>query len=511
MKPKASQLYLDQSQKPPRLVCRTGLNPRMFRQISLADIKGEDGWVLPSAGADAEPQAVPWHVTEIFSREEQQHLGGVLPSEADSLPADGGCPPLEGGVPPKARLGLYRLLLKTAPAGSSWPGLFPGGLYTAPPDRPGCLPAWAALPPTLYRFLWKNSPDSNRNRTAMLYNHPDKKGPSAAGYSLAALAYHHLTGEHPLQEFLPEGLNPRTNPSAAPSREEDQDEFLDALRTETPLPAHLRKPEIREDISLFLQSWLDPKTEDPSFRDWAAVLQDWLNRGSRETASEEEREERIRRGKQWMKKNLRHRRRTLFLRRHRVKLTAAALILLPLLVLAVNPFSSPDPPANLEMSPREVARLYYECFNTLNEPAMRDIIKKPLGTADFDNLTNLYSTEKVREGYEGQGGLVRADDWVDRGKPELPHPLNAFGVARLELSRLSQEENRALFLAEYQFWAPRPLSADAGYQGPSYHWGQSRKDRITLIRRKNRWFVDHIERQSKPLDSPEPPPDLRQP
>jgi hypothetical protein len=139
--------------------------------------------------------------------------------------------------------------------------------------------------------------------------------------------------------------------------------------------------------------------------------------------------------------------------------------------------------------PREIVDLYYEAIDGLSTDSIEACGTKDAVRADYDMATNLFLISKMRMAYEGGNPLVRAEDWLARGRPELgPAPL-LFGIAGLGIEELSLGRDEAAYRAAYSLWSMERKGEDSSAPRES-----RRVDLLSLSRSAKGWKIVKIER-----------------
>lgn len=159
-----------------------------------------------------------------------------------------------------------------------------------------------------------------------------------------------------------------------------------------------------------------------------------------------------------------------------------------------------EPPLTMGMSPREVVESYYEGFNTLNQEMMEDSIEKELGKSDITEVTNFFVTSRVRLGYEGESGIVNADEWTRQGRPSLEAGKHLYGTTRLNI----EEMGGARFRISYEKWLPGSSEeVDTPPDAVIPPKGYEIIDLLTLEeQRKGNWLIVGLDRTVREISAP---------
>jgi hypothetical protein len=147
-------------------------------------------------------------------------------------------------------------------------------------------------------------------------------------------------------------------------------------------------------------------------------------------------------------------------------------------------------------SPRRVVETFYSSMNTLDHVAMQACVVGPAGRGEIDEVTTLYVTSRVTQGYEGRSSLVSAAEWDKAGRPPLVPPSSLYGVTGLAV----QEEQGApapVFLVTYDKWNPAPPPDTVGGSAVDVvpqSEGHTLRERLWMKLDRGDWVISRIER-----------------
>jgi len=144
-------------------------------------------------------------------------------------------------------------------------------------------------------------------------------------------------------------------------------------------------------------------------------------------------------------------------------------------------------------------------MNSLDHQAMQSCVIGRAGQGEINEVTMLYVTSKVTQGYQGKSTIISAADWDGRGRPKLESPSSLYGVTGLAVMQ-EQGEPAPVFKAQYDKWNPSQPSdtGSAAAQTAPKSEGHRVTDRVWLKQDKGDWVIYRIERlQQDPLPPPE--------
>ena len=144
-------------------------------------------------------------------------------------------------------------------------------------------------------------------------------------------------------------------------------------------------------------------------------------------------------------------------------------------------------------------------MNTLDHTTMQACVVGPAGREEVDEVTTLYVTSRVTQGYEGRSNIVSAADWDKAGRPPLVPPSSLYGVTELTVDQ-AQGEPAPVFLVRYEKWNPAP--PPDGVSGSAVDYvprseGHAVTDRVWMKLDRGDWVISRIDR-IKRTDLPAP-------
>ncbi len=145
-------------------------------------------------------------------------------------------------------------------------------------------------------------------------------------------------------------------------------------------------------------------------------------------------------------------------------------------------------------SARKVVETFYTSMNTLDHTTMQACVVGPAGRGEIDEVTTLYVTSRVTQGYEGRSSIVSAADWDTAGRPPLAPPTSLYGVTGLSVVQ-EQGGPAPVFVAAYDKWNPAPPPDTSSGSSSDYvpkSEGHSIKDRVWLKLDRGDWVISRI-------------------
>ncbi len=349
------------------------------------------------------------------------------------------------------------------------------------PDDGGIL----ILPPSVARSIIAYQPEEERLSSFNSYNHPDLRGISNGSFLLGVLAYEIFAGKHP---YPGESINL----------------VHQKMRELPPIPLNLLKPELKEEISLFIESSLSGP-DRPAPGEWNRKLQGWSKEGFFREVPEEEKKQRSRALLSFsLAREKRFKRKDFFRRRKLTIILGAVGFILVLSLLFSTIKSALAPPITVGLHPEEIVSLYYSSLNTLDHQTMEACVTGGAGKEDIRMVMHLYVIDKVQTGYEGHGSVLSAEQWIDSGKAAVPEGKLLFGVGNLEIIHErggtveAQKGDEAIYQARYEWWETH--TPEIGEENGRQYLGYQKTVRIILERLKDCWVITRFEEiESRPV------------
>jgi hypothetical protein len=322
------------------------------------------------------------------------------------------------------------------------------------------------------------------------YFHPDLGGGGDIVFSACAMLYRIFCGEPPFKGVCSEELRQNIREGvfipprfAAPGLDEDLARLI--YRALTPDKTGEKKeallPELKrilEDSGRPFNAWFSPLPEDEK----AKILLE---------------KNRFKKSKAFSVKTRR------FAKRNTAVITGCAAALLALL-LGIRGFikHNANLPGTLEMTPSEVAEMYYNAIGTLDHTVMEACVTDGAGKDDINLVTHLFVISKVRQAYEAKTDYIMpASRWLARGSPLEGNMV--IGVTDLKLEVIKEDTQEAKLEAGYFFYFPAEMAEakenpsraeEAPFLAPKNIYT---RDILTLTFRKDRWRISHIERTGR--------------
>ncbi len=435
-------------------------------------LRGSPGWIAGPAGIRE------WRYEGVIEREGTvsligPHVPGVSLEKALTLPAGEALPLIAH---------LVRALLQLSQSRAGWFAVQSDSVICT--DDGGVL----FLPPVLDRELRDLRTFEANRETFESLNHPDLRGEALAAFTAAAVLYRVFTGRFPFGGADPEELHSQVrnleiqSPSSlVPGLDGEASDLVMAG-----LGRSRRGPATLSQISEGLDRWKAHELVQP------------LSDGQRQTAlrAAESREQSAGRS---------FRRRRFWQRNWRfAAIVAAAAILLGAVggTILKNVLA---PRVTRSFSPSRVVETFYSSMNTLDHTTMQACVVGSAGRGEIDEVTTLYVTSRVTQGYEGRSSIVSAADWDTAGRPPLVPPSSLYGVTGLSVN----EEKGApapVFLVRYEKWNPAPPPDTVGGSAVDYipqSEGHAVTDRVWMKLDKGDWVISQIDRVGK-TDLPAP-------
>jgi hypothetical protein len=154
--------------------------------------------------------------------------------------------------------------------------------------------------------------------------------------------------------------------------------------------------------------------------------------------------------------------------------------------------------------PQKVVETFYSSMNTLDHTTMQACVVGPAGRGEIDEVTTLYVTSRVTQGYEGRSSVVSAAEWDEAGRPPLVPPSSLYGVTGLTVHE-EQGAPTPVFLVVYDKWnpAPPPDTVGGSVDFVPQSEGHTTRDRVSMKLDRGDWVISRIERIGR-ADLPAP-------
>jgi hypothetical protein len=359
-------------------------------------------------------------------------------------------------------------------------------------DRDGVL----FLPPDVMREIRDLNSFAQSRDTYESINHPDLKGEALASFSIAALLYRISTGTFPF-----------TGPDAEVTHEQ-------ARKLEVDAPSGI-VPELDPELSALVMAGLGRSRRGMvTLAEWSEKLDAWQKKELFRVLPAGEKERALQHAESRQQASGKSFRRRMFWEKNwkivGVIVIAAAVVAAGAGGILKNMLA---PRLTRGYPPRKIVETFYDSMNTLDHQAMQSCVIGGAGKGEINEVTVLYVTSKVTQGYQGKSTIVSAADWDKRGRPKLESPSSLFGVTGLSVVQ-EQGEPAPVYRAQYDLWNPaQPADVPGGLadtggapaQTAPRSEGHRVADRLWLKQDKGDWVIYKIERLRQ---DPLPPPDL---
>ncbi len=395
--------------------------------------------------------------------------------------------PLGSTLPYIAR--LVRALGLLAERGIPWFPLQTDSVIFEDPD--GVL----FLPPDVMREIRDLNSFTHSRDTFESINHPDLNGEALASFSIAALLYRISTGAFPF---------------SGPDAEEMHEQ---ARKLEIDAPSGI-VPELDTELSALVMAGLGKARRGwVRLAEWSQRLDAWQKKELFHVLPPGEKEKALQEAESRQQSSGKSFRRRVFWEKNwkivAVIVAAAAVVGAGAGGILKNMLA---PRITKGYAPEKVVEAFYESMNTLDHQTMQSCVIGGAGKGEINEVTVLYVTSKVTQGYQGRSTIISAADWNRSGRPPLVSPSSLFGVTGLSVVQ-ERGEPTPVYKAQYDLWNPaQPADVPGGLAntggGPTQATPKSEGhrviDRVWLKQDKGDWVIFRIERlQQAPLPPPE--------
>ena len=444
----AAEITVDKKQM---LAVTTTLNSKIYKQISRQELLSASGILIK------EEISTKWECTESIEYNGELIFPGTWYDGSTLVDID---PDID--ILLSLAIAFQTIIRENIPV----MGFYPPGIFVT--NDSGIL----FFPPHLINYITSQLSDNESMELWQPYNHPDAENEVQFSFILGVLAYKLLTNTLPF-----------TDTSITEIREK--------MRSSQPVEIELLVPGIKKDIASLINSALALKTV--KLKDWTVILQVWQKESAVNEINNEERFKLQKTAaiKQRKREKL-FQRRQFFSRNWKVfSLITAVLIFVVL--FSIQPIRNAlEPPITAGMSAEEVVGTYYSGIIDMNIEIMEDCLENGVGKADINEVTQLFVISRVRTGYEGNSGLISAQDWNDGVITTINPGEQVYGIADLEIT----QSDNFIFYADYVRWYPN-IPEDTDSNETLLPTKILVKDTLTLEKIKDVWIIVNLERVTK--------------
>lgn len=344
------------------------------------------------------------------------------------------------------------------------------------------------LPPDVLREIRDHSAFSLTRESYESINHPDLKGDAGVSYSIAALLYRIITGAFPF-----------TGESAEEMHEQ-------ARKLEINAPTGV-VPELSAEVSALVMAGLGrARRPAVTLAEWADRLAAWQGQELLHAVSPGDREQAVRAAAARHQSASRSFGRRVFWEKNwRVVAIVAVVVIAAAAGVGSIVRNVLAPRVTRGYSPARVVEAFYSSMNTLDHQTMQACVIGRAGREQINEVTTLYVTSRVTQGYEGRSNVLSAAEWDKQGRPKLVSPATLYGVTGLTLTE-EQPAPAPVFRVTYDKWNPAPPSDTAAMPSavePPKSEGHRITERVRMKQDRGDWVIDRIDRLS---EDPLPPP-----
>jgi hypothetical protein len=427
-----------------------------YALTQFSQLKQSPGWIVD------ENSIKPWHVTGVLEHEGNTYFYG--PYEDGTTLHEIISNPDPENLHYIKRLAAALLLLEQR--SQPFPPVYGNSVLFLNDGRILFLP-----PEIILRSTPQLSEETRREGVDYMV-HPDRKDEEAAVFTCGVIAYRLLTGVFPFTDEHEEVLHIK-------------------MRSKSILPPKMVKPEIRKDVSDFIMSNLEAG-RPPMLQDWIVEVDRWLEEGTEETVSDEQRALIEAEAAKYEKKSEKSFTTRTFLQKHKVSLTVAAVGTVAAIWFVASMLSNIlAPPVTVGMAPREVTRLFYTSMNSLDHITMEDCVAPKVAKNRLNEVMHLYVIGKMRMANEGTSGIINAQQWVENGSPPIGESETIYGITDLQIRAVTETETEARYRVSYKKYAPSQPEGDIGEQPGTSELMEQGPLRIGVMENTEEVFVEN--------------------
>ena len=348
------------------------------------------------------------------------------------------------------------------------------------------------LPPEIMREIRDLNSFALSRDTFESLNHPDLKGEALSSFSIAVLLYRISTGRFPF---------------TGPNTEEIHEQ---ARKLEVDAPAGI-VPGLDPELSALVMAGLGRSGRAAvPLAEWSQMMDAWQKRELIRVLPPEEREKALHASDTRQQASGKSFRRRMFWEKN---WKTIAVIAAAIAIAAVGAGSILKgvlaPRITRGYPPLKVVQTFYNSMSSLDHQAMQACVIGKAGQGEINEVTVLFVTSRVTQGYEGKSSILSADDWDRKGRPKLEGHSSLYGVTGLMVVQ-EQGEPLPIYRARYDKWNPAS-PPDTGNTSVSNALprseGHRNVDRVWLKQDKGDWVIYKIDRLT---EDPLPPPERAQ-
>jgi len=118
-----------------------------------------------------------------------------------------------------------------------------------------------------------------------------------------------------------------------------------------------------------------------------------------------------------------------------------------ILFAAVGPivYKQLQPPYTAGMAPTQIIEEFFEAQNDLDLPKMEASLARRTRNPYESEVSGMFVSTRVRQAYEGTDLAIRADTWLEQGKPAIPESSIIYGLISLDIAQIDEVTFRATY------------------------------------------------------------------
>jgi hypothetical protein len=346
------------------------------------------------------------------------------------------------------------------------------------------------LPPSVDRELRDLLPFESHRETFECLNHPDLKGAPCAAFSVAAGLFRIITGRFPFWGS-------------------DAGDLHEEVRSLEIQPPASLVPGLEQEVSDTIMAGLGRgRGGTASLAQIGKGLEGWQTRDLVHPLSEEARQSALATaGARQASAERGFLRRRFWQRNWRVAAIVATVVILLGALGGTVLKNVLAPRVTHGYPPRRVVEAFYTSMNTLDHTTMQACVVGRAGWGEINEVTTLYVTSRVTQGYEGRSNVISAAEWDKAGRPPLAPPTTLYGVTGLSITE-EQGEPSPVFLVKYDRWTPgAPPDSGPGADVAPRSEGHAVTERVLMKTDRGDWVIFRFDR----LESLQLPPPVTLP
>ncbi|GAB6091024.1 hypothetical protein [Spirochaeta dissipatitropha] len=171
-----------------------------------------------------------------------------------------------------------------------------------------------------------------------------------------------------------------------------------------------------------------------------------------------------------------------FINQKRSKIYTSAVLLAAILFLYLSGLGTPLQEEDFSnLGPREIVRLYYESFNSLDHQTMDRITAGRTAQNEIRSILQIDLADKTSRGHTARRSIIAPEEYLEGNIPGRFQ--NIYGITDISIKELSRSTSSAEYYVEATQWAPAEISLSEVQNAEEYERIMLQSPDIRRIRR----------------------------